>query len=128
MAIASLNHSNDPIAIGGTETFTANVVNQGANADSVTFILALPAGTSVVSAPESCVTANNLITCALGPVAGGTGTLVSIKVMALFTHSITVFVTVSSGTESDTNLANNTASDTVQVRFRPFIRAGLPPR
>jgi hypothetical protein len=128
LAITALNHTNDPVAVGGAETFTANLVNQGATADNVTFVMALPDGTNVVSMPGFCALANGLITCALPSLAGGASTQISIKLTAPFTRSITVFGTLSSGTESDTNLSDNTASDTAQVRLRPFVRSGVPAR
>ena len=124
--------SGSALAIGadlGREVYTSVVTNNGpATAHNVVFTDPLPAGLQVSSAYcnlascqspitttlGTCTVNANTITCNLGTMANGATATIGVPVQAIAVGSTTNIVSVTA-TESDPNLANNSASVTENV-------------
>jgi uncharacterized repeat protein (TIGR01451 family) len=111
----------DPvIAIAGNNlTYTVTVHNNGiATADGVKMVEQLPAGVTVASPPSAgqgtASVANGIVTAALGILASGASTTVTIVVIPSASGLITDTANVSAN-EVDSDLTNNTASLQTQV-------------
>ena len=117
----------------GLTSYSSVVTNNGpATAHNVVYTDALPAGLEVsdtycnlgtcqspiTTSLGSCSVSGTTVTCTLGTMASGTTAEINIPVQATTTGSITNTVTVVA-TETDPNLANNTASDT-ETSNNPF--------
>ena len=113
----------DPVVADGQLTYTLNVVNNGpSDATGVTVVDTLPAGVSVVSRTASQGTLADgagSVTASLGNLAaGGTATVTIVVDLSPTTQGPLTNTAVVSGTEQETNQANNTASATTQVSPR----------
>ena len=110
----------------GENVFTSLVINNGtATAHNATFTDPLPAGlkvsiaycnlptcqSAVTTTPGTCSLTGNTVTCNLGAMAPGATATINIPVETVGTGTITNTVSVAA-TESDPNLANNTATFT----------------
>ena len=115
--------SADPAPVGGTVQFTAHVVNGGAAPANPTLLITFSEAVTVVSAP-GCASSGNDVTCTLS---ANFPQDIVITVIAPFSRTVTATAFVSSGS-ADTDPADNSTPDTVQVRPRPFSRDGLPPK
>jgi hypothetical protein len=113
----------DPAPVGGTVQFTAHVVNGGAAPASPTLFVTFSEAVTLVSAP-GCAPSGNDLNCTLGATFPQD---VLITVTMPFSRSVAATAFVSSGS-SDTDPTDNSNSDTVQVRPKPFSRNGLPPK
>jgi uncharacterized repeat protein (TIGR01451 family) len=116
--IVSAGASPEPVGIGRTLTYTADVRNQGPqNATGVTFTDTLPGEVSLVSASVSqgnCVQSNGVVTCNIGALASPFDFTVSIVATATTAGPGTNMMHVTAN-ETDPNPANNTATQTTTV-------------
>jgi uncharacterized repeat protein (TIGR01451 family) len=107
----------DPVAAGASLTYTLTISNAGpSSANGVVVTDTLPANVTVASAP-GCSGTNPLI-CSVGTVASGGTAVVTIRVTpasSLAAGTILTNTATVSGTESDSNPANNTAAITTTV-------------
>jgi uncharacterized repeat protein (TIGR01451 family) len=111
--------SPDPVAPGGSLTYTLTVTNQGPDAATdVQLTDTLPAGVAFVSVTPgspACSQSGGVVTCNLGTLAAGASTQATIQVTAPGTAgAITNSVQVSSGIP-DSNPSNNTATAVTTV-------------
>lgn len=116
--VVNENDSPDPIAAGGTLTYTLNVANNGPDdSTGVSLTAALPATVSlqsVVSSQGTC-TGTTTITCSLGNIDNNAAVNIVIKVTVPTTPgTLTSTFTGSSG-QIDTNLTNNSKIETTTV-------------
>jgi uncharacterized repeat protein (TIGR01451 family) len=111
--------SPDPVLSGQELTYTINVSNAGPSATGATLRDTLPAGVTYVSATASqgvCSQSGGIVTCGLGEVASDELVTVTIKVKPQGdSRTITNTATVDS-TVPDSNVANNTATETTDVQ------------
>ncbi|MBZ5699305.1 MAG: Ig-like domain repeat protein [Acidobacteriia bacterium] len=117
LAVAMI-HAPDPVAVGGNETFTTTITNNGpADASGVVFTDVLPTGVTFVSATpdQGSCSGTATISCILGSLANGASTTVTLVVTATTQGTITNTATVSAST-ADPNPANNTGSQTASVQ------------
>lgn len=118
----------DPVARGGTLTYTLSVTNNGPEpAPVVTVVDTLPAGVSFVSdsltAPEDCVPAGSTVTCTLNNLLSGqtrnftitTSVSLGVAAGAILTNNATV-----SGS-FDANTANNSTAASTTAKTQPTI-------
>lgn len=110
--------SPDPVAVGGTLTYTLAVENLGPNnATGVTVTDTLPSSVTFVSATSAdatCTNTGRLVTCDVGTLASGDTVIITITVMPQQDGNITNSAAVS-GDQSDPVPGNNTASEETQV-------------
>jgi uncharacterized repeat protein (TIGR01451 family) len=110
--------SAGPYVVGTNLTFTANVVNQGPqDATGVIFTDTLPSGLTFVSAtatPGSCVQTNGVVSCTIGALASAFESNISIVVAPTATGTLTNTMNVT-GTQTDPNAANNSATQTLSI-------------
>lgn len=110
--------SPDPVAVGGTLTYTLTVENLGPNnATGVTVTDTLPSSVTFVSATSAdatCTNAGRLVTCDVGTLASGDTATITITVTAQQEGNITNSAAIS-GDQSDPVPGNNTASEETQV-------------
>ena len=118
----------DPVATGGTLTYTLQVTNNGPEtAPVLTVVDVLPAGVTYVSdsltAPDDCTVAGQMITCTVNNLASGA------------TRSFTITTTVAAGQAPgsvltnnatvtgtfDVNTANNATSAQTTAKTQPTI-------
>ena len=118
---AQIPVKTDPAPVGGTVQFTAHVVNGGAAPANPTLLITFSEAVTVVSAP-GCASSGNDVTCTLSATFPQD---IVITVIVPFSRTVTATAFVSSGS-ADTDPVDNSNSDTVQVRPRPFSRNGLP--
>jgi uncharacterized repeat protein (TIGR01451 family) len=105
----------DPVALGGSLTYTLTVTNNGPDSSTDSTVTdTLPAGVTFVSATPSqgtCSQAAGTVTCTLGPLAAGASATIAIVVTvdatAVCPLSDTATVT---GVETDPVAANNSAT------------------
>jgi uncharacterized repeat protein (TIGR01451 family) len=120
----ALSDSPDPVAPGGTLTYTAQVTNLGPSSSTgMTFVDPLPTGVSFVSsipAGPTCTVAAAVVTChlgGLGPLASQTVTVV-VAVGAATSGPLSNTATVT-GNETDLVSANNSDTETTTVSALP---------
>ncbi|HEY3106027.1 MAG TPA: choice-of-anchor L domain-containing protein [Gaiellaceae bacterium] len=105
----------DPVALGGTLTYTLTVTNNGPDASTDSTVTdTLPAGVTFVSATPSqgsCAEAGGTVTCPLGPLMPGASAtieiVVTVDVTAVSPLSDTATV---AGVETDPVATNNSAT------------------
>jgi hypothetical protein len=118
----SLSHPVDPAHLGAKLTFTATVINNGPSSTDVTFQQTFTGTYSLVSASStqgSC-SGTGPVNCDLGTLTNGQSVAVTVVVIPYnVTRTIVATATATSSTD-DSNLANNAATDTANVRFMPF--------
>lgn len=123
-ADVSVQESAPGIANPGTQvTYTINIHNSGpASAPSVTFSETLPAPLVAFTTTQGAcfgTASQTLFSCNLGSMPSGANATVTVTVLlpsnvtGTFTNVVTVNATNTSGANIDPNLANNTASATV---------------
>lgn len=113
----------DPVYAGEDLTYTLTATNHGpATAEQVTLIDTLPTGVQFLNAPD-CTQAAGVVTCTLGEMLAGQTLQRAIQVhvpagfLGTATSSvITNSVTATLANQSDTNPANNTATETTTVK------------
>lgn len=115
----SVTDSADPVALGGSYTYTTTVTNNGPGAATgVTAATTLSgAAGSIVSAVASqgsCAVAAPAVTCALGAVADAASATVTITVEPTATGTTTATATASA-TETDPNATDNTAAQSTTI-------------
>jgi uncharacterized delta-60 repeat protein/uncharacterized repeat protein (TIGR01451 family) len=109
----SLSAAPVSVRVGDMVTYTAVVTNHGpATANAVTLTDRLPAGVSLLSAPNAC---NMDMVCALGEIAAGASVTLSIHVTLSQVGRITNTVGVTPANE-DPRSDNNAASATIEAR------------
>ena len=125
----SLSDTPDPVASGGTLTYTLQATNLGPSASSgVTVTDTLSGVLTLVSSSPGCSTAGGTVTCALGgstPNASQTVTLQAI----VNPGTVGSFVNTASlvGNETDPVVSNDTATELTQVSLRELGHgAALP--
>jgi hypothetical protein len=119
--------NNPVIAIGGKLRFTITVTNHDAtNPAQVALNLSTVAGPielDNVTAPggDSCTSSGNAIQCNIPVLAAGANAVFTVDIRPLFSDVRTLTgIAAESSNTNDPNPANNTASDTIKVRFKPF--------
>ncbi|MGH9789333.1 MAG: LamG-like jellyroll fold domain-containing protein [Candidatus Acidiferrales bacterium] len=120
----TVTDSPDPVAAGGSLTFTAAVFNNGPDdATSTRLLYQLPAGVEFISVTPSqgSCTSGPTVTCELGGIASGAGASVEITVSALANGTLanTLVIINSTGVESDPDFANNLATVATVVEGPP---------
>jgi hypothetical protein len=118
----TLTHGPDPANLGGRLTFTATVHNNGPGTASVNFTETLVGRNTLVSAIPSLGTCSGAgpVHCDLGSMTNGQSITVTIVVTPIRqARTVSATATVTSDV-FDSNPANNTASNTARVRFKPF--------
>ncbi|HKC26186.1 MAG TPA: hypothetical protein VKF32_15690, partial [Thermoanaerobaculia bacterium] len=109
--------SPDPVRTGSPLTVTLFVQNNGpAGATNVAATATLPSGTALVSASALLGTCsgNGPVTCALGSLAAGASTTVTLVVQPSTVGTLRTDATLA-GAQADANPANNAASASVAV-------------
>jgi len=118
LAIA-ITDAPDPVALGGAETYTVTVANNGpAAATSLTVTDTLPAGTTFVSATGTgwtCTQAGAIVTCTRPALAVGTAPPIAIVVTAPAAAGTITDTASVAATTLDPAPANNTATATTTV-------------
>jgi len=113
----TLTDSPDPVSVNNTLTYTATVTNSGeGNLSGVTLTDSLPVNTTFVSATPSqgSCSGTTSLNCSLGTINAGQNATISIQVTP--TKEGTLSNTVSAScNESETNSANNSASQSTRV-------------
>jgi uncharacterized repeat protein (TIGR01451 family) len=111
--------SPDPLTIGSNVNYTVVVTNFGpATATGVVVSNQLPAGVTFLTAipgQGSCSQTNGLVTCNIGTLSSGAGTMVVIAARTTLTGVLTDVAGVS-GSQVDVNPANNSHSAKTTVR------------
>lgn len=111
----SMADSPDPIAVGGTLTYSISVLNSGASAaTNARAIVALPAQATFVSATAGCTFANATVTCALGTLASGGSASVQVTVQPTGAGALSASVSVNSDL-FDPNSGNDVAAVSTTV-------------
>ena len=113
----TLTDSPDPVSVNNTLTYTATVTNSGeGNLSGVTLTDSLPANTTFVSATPSqgSCSGTTSLNCSLGPINAGQNATISIQVTPTKEGSLSNTVNASCN-ESETNSANNSASQSTRV-------------
>jgi uncharacterized repeat protein (TIGR01451 family) len=118
LAIIQSQASPEPVGVGTSLTYTADVMNEGPQgATGVTFTDTLPSNVTFVSATASagsCLQASHMVTCTLGAVADTDDVQVNMVVTPNAVGSITNSMKLS-GNESDGATSNNSVSQTGTV-------------
>jgi len=107
----TLTDAPDPVAVGGTLTYTATITNNGPDAASgVAFTDTLPAVTFVsVSATQgSCAQSLGVVSCSIGALANAASATVTMVVTPTAAGALSNTASVTA-TESDPSAANNSA-------------------
>jgi uncharacterized repeat protein (TIGR01451 family) len=115
--------SADPVNPGDPLSYTLAVINNGpSNATGVTVTDTLPAGVTFVSSvpgPPTCAFAGGTVTCSVGALAAGVGSSMTINVTVnAGTSGMLVNTATVSGSETDPNTGNNTASAATAIGRR----------
>ncbi len=123
----TLRDSPDPVAVGGELTYTATVTNSGPGpATGISLTDSLPPGTTFRSGGSSagpCSESSGKVSCALGGLAAGTSTEVTITVSAPSQPTTLTNTATVAATEADPAPANNTA--TVQTAVTPPVNLSV---
>ncbi len=131
----TLSHSPDPAPLGGAAPggpliYHATIANaaNGADASNVDLNVSFtePVVIPTVLLPPGCSTDGITVTCSTPTLLVSGVAIFDIQVIPVLSRSVTAFATVSSGSVTDSALANNSASETANSRFRPFARPGAP--
>ena len=113
-----ISDTPDPVAAGGSITYTVSVPNGGpSDAVGVSLSDTIPPGTSYVSATPSqgtCSQSLGVVTCNLGGIAAGAGASVDVVVTAGGIGTLTDTASVSA-TTPDPNASNDDATEDTQV-------------
>jgi uncharacterized repeat protein (TIGR01451 family) len=117
----TLSDAPDPATVRGTLTYTATIANAGpTNATGVTLVADLPAGATFLSASGAACTrqgkakSDGTLTCAVGALAAGTSTTVTIVVQPTMVGTISLAAKVYAD-QPDPNRANNSATQTTTI-------------
>jgi uncharacterized repeat protein (TIGR01451 family) len=112
----------DPVYVGGTLTYTLNVVNNGPmTATNVILTDTLPLSVTFVSASAPCVEAGGVVTCALGELGSGESVEVVIVVLAPDVVGVITNTAEVASDVLDPDLANNSASAETSVEEIPVF-------
>jgi uncharacterized repeat protein (TIGR01451 family) len=118
----SVAGSPNPVALGGTLTYTVTVKNNGPNGSTgSTVIDTLPAGVSFLSASPGCSDGGPTVTCSVGAIGGGASVPLTITVKVPSRPGSLIDTATVSGHEQDINSTNNATSAAVTVAARPVI-------
>lgn len=124
----TMTDSPDPVAVGGTLTYTLTAANLGpALATNLVLVDTLPAGVTFVSAiasQGSCTEAAGVVTCALGDVAPGATATVTLAVTTTVETTVVNNASLTTGTLEFVT-GNNAASTSTVVLTAPSI-TGAP--
>lgn len=114
----------DPAPVGGTVEFTATVSQTGSAPTNPVLFVAFSEPVTIVSGlPAGCGSVTGGISC---PIASFPASPFVFDVVVPFSRSVTAQAFIRS---DDANTGSpDQASETVQVRPRPFARQGLPPK
>jgi len=114
----SIGDAPDPVAVGGTLSYTATIDNTGPASALVTFTATLPSGVTLGSATpdqgEACIEAGGTVTCNLGGILPGADASVTIDVTVDTGGTKTLTASVS-GDIADADLADNSTSVDTQA-------------
>ncbi|MFO1496886.1 MAG: IPT/TIG domain-containing protein [Verrucomicrobiota bacterium] len=100
----------DRVAVGDFLQYTITVTNRGPlEASSTVLTDRLPAGTVLLLSPPDCIEVNNVVTCQLGTVPGGSAVSIRLSVVIAAGTSFTNLVEVTSG-RADPRLTDNSLS------------------
>jgi uncharacterized repeat protein (TIGR01451 family) len=111
----SKSDSPDPVVINQPLTYTVTLTNNGPdNSTGSTVTDTLPAGVTFGSASGGCSEAGGVVTCAIGALANGANTSVTIVVTPTVTGVITNTAVVD-GNQADGNAANDSDSEETTV-------------
>ncbi|MGI9107393.1 MAG: carboxypeptidase regulatory-like domain-containing protein [Pyrinomonadaceae bacterium] len=123
----TMTDSPDPLLVNNNLTYTLSVTNNGpALATEVTLTDTLPAGVAFVSATPTqgaCSQSNGTVVCNLGNLNNAAGATVALVVTAQTAGTLTNTASVA-GRESDSNSANNTATENTLVTASDFAISG----
>ena len=123
LAIAFMKYPSNPIAVGQPITLNLGVSNTGNDASSVFLSVVFEHTATVSGFPSFCAATHNAVTCNIGAVAKGNTVPVSFELVAPFVREIAIHASVWSSLFSDSTPSNNTRSNVIQVRPRPFVRS-----
>jgi len=114
-----LTHSPDPAAIGGTLKFTATITNNGPQNANVTFNQTFTGAQYLVSANASLgsCSATEPVSCTLSGMGSGETRQVTVVVTPLLGRTLISNVRITPDIP-DSNNSNNSASNTVRIRFK----------
>ncbi len=118
----TLTHVPDPANIGGKLTFSAVVQNNGPDTANVTFTETFVGASYVVSTNTTLGTCSGTgpISCNLGSMTNGQSATVTVVITPLPLIRTITATGLATPDVTDSNPANNTAINTVRVRFKPF--------
>ncbi len=118
----TLTHVPDPANIGGKLTFSAVVQNNGPDTANVTFTETFVGSSYVVSTNTTLGTCTGTgpISCNLGSMTNGQSATVTVVITPLPLIRTITATGMATPDVTDSNPANNTAINTVRVRFKPF--------
>ncbi len=107
----------DPVVVGNSITYNVTATNNnGPNvAQNVVISVTLPATTTFSSASSDCVYNSGVVTCALGPLAVGLSSGISVTVNSSSVGTFTAFASVSDSVGNDPELTNNTTTQSTKV-------------
>ncbi len=122
----SMAATPNPGIAGENLSFVSTVTNVGAEvADRVELTQTLPAGIAFQFATEGCERAGDFVQCDMGTIIPGTSASVTVVVRPDSPGSLSTSAVALDAAGRDANLANNTASLSVQVNQPTDAGAGL---
>lgn len=110
--------SVDPVEVGGAITYTLIATNATVGAGSATGIVVtdtLPAGVTFVDASPGCAHTAGVVTCAVGTLANGAASTLSITVTAPQSDGVLTNAATVTGDGEEQNPADNTATEITTV-------------
>ncbi len=120
----TISDSPDPVTVNSNLTYGISVTNSGPSAATgVRITDPLPAGATFVSASASqgsCSNSSGTVTCNIGSLASGASIAATIAIKPTVAGTIVNTATVS-GSTTDPNSANNSASTSTTVSARPTV-------